>query len=102
LNSHKVYYAVLILMGIAWGGVFSLSKIAVSTGHQPFGLLLWQAVIATILSGIILAIRGKLNCLSSRFFLLFFGVGVLGTVFPNYFSFRAVQEFRPAFYPLPR
>lgn len=92
MSTHKIYYAVLILMGIAWGGVFSLSKIAVSTGHQPFGLLLWQAVIAAVMSGVILAIRRKLNCLSWRFFALFFGVGVLGTVFPNYFSFRAVQE----------
>jgi len=79
-------------MGIAWGGVFSLSKIAVSTGYQPFGLLLWQVVIAALLSGSVLAVRGKLNCLSWRFFALFFGVGVLGFVFPNYFSFRAVQE----------
>ncbi len=92
MTPHRLYYAVLIAMGIAWGGVFSLSKIAVSTGHQPFGLLLWQAVIAALMSGAILAYRRKLNCLSPRFFMLFFGVGVLGTVFPNYFSFRAVQE----------
>ena len=92
MSPYKTYYAVLVLMGIAWGGVFSLSKIAVSTGHQPFGLLLWQMLIGAVLSGSVLAFRGKLNCLSRRNFLLFFGVAVLGAVFPNYFSFRAVQE----------
>ncbi len=79
-------------MGITWGGVFTLSKVALSTGHHPLGLLLWQVVIGTVLSGIILAIRGKLNCISRSAFLLFFGVAVLGTVFPNYISFRATQQ----------
>ncbi len=92
MTSNKLLYAVLIGMGVVWGGVFTLNKIAVSTGYQPFGILLWQMVIGLLMSVVVLAVRGKLNCISRPALLLFSGIAVLGTVFPSYVSFRAVQE----------
>lgn len=89
---NRALYGTLIFIGAIWGGVFTLSKIAVSTGHQPLGLLLWQLVISVILSSIVLLVRGRLNCFSREVMWLFFGVAVLGTVVPNYISFRVVEN----------
>lgn len=79
-------------MGAAWGLVFTITKVAVSTGHQPFGILVWQSVVGVILSAVVLLIRGKPLVLSLRYFWLYFGVAVLGTVFPNYFSTLAAAQ----------
>jgi len=92
VSARKYLYLVLILMGAAWGLVFTFTKVAVSTGHQPFGILVWQMVIMAILSAAILMGRRKSLALRRRDFVLYFGVAVLGTVFPNYFSYIAAAE----------
>lgn len=92
MTGNNRLYLVLILMGAAWGLVFTVIKVAVSTGHQPFGILLWQSLIGVALSAVILLFRGKSLALSRRYFWLYFGVAVLGTVFPNYFSNLAAAQ----------
>jgi len=92
VTTNKHLYLVLILMGAAWGLVFTFTKIAVSTGHQPFGILVWQMVIMAIFSAAILMVRRKSLALRRRDFVLYIGVAVLGTVFPNYFSYIAAAE----------
>ena len=92
MSGNKHLYLVLILMGAAWGLVFTFTKIAVSTGHQPFGILVWQMVIMAILSGVTLLAQGKGLGLKRRDLVLYFGVAVLGTVFPNYFSYIAAAQ----------
>ena len=52
-------YGMLLLMGAGWGLSVPLSKIAVSTGHQPFGLIFWQLVIVVLVLGAICRFRGK-------------------------------------------
>lgn len=79
-------------MGAAWGLVFSITKVAVSTGHQPFGILVWQNLVGAMLSTGILLVRGKSLLLERKLFWLYFGVAVLGTVFPNYFSTLAAAQ----------
>jgi drug/metabolite transporter (DMT)-like permease len=39
-------YAALTAIGIGWGGSVVASKTAVSTGHDPLGLVFWQMLIA--------------------------------------------------------
>ena len=92
MTTKKYLYLVLILMGAAWGLVFTFTKVAVSTGHQPFGILVWQMVIMAILSGAALLVRRKSLALKQRDLVLYIGVAVLGTVFPNYFSYIAAAE----------
>lgn len=79
-------------MGAAWGLVFSITKVAVSTGHQPFGILVWQNLIGVLSTGAILLYRGKSLWLPRRLFWLFFGMAVLGSVFPSYFSTLAAAQ----------
>ena len=88
----KRFYLVLILMGAAWGLVFTITKIAVSTGHQPFGILVWQMVIMLTLSALVLRVKRHSMRLLRRHLLLYLGVAVLGTVFPNYFSYVAAAQ----------
>ena len=87
-------YLALIGMGAAWGALFLVSKIAVSGGYKPFGIMVWQLAIGVVLSGILTRLRGRSlapsRLVSRRYFWLFFGVAMLGTVVPNYFSYTAV------------
>ena len=79
-------------MGAAWGLVFTITKISVSSGYQPFGILVWQMVIMASLSGVTLLAQGRGLALKRRDFVLYIGVAVLGTVFPNYFSYLAAAN----------
>lgn len=92
MSGVKQLYLVLILMGAAWGLVFTITKISVSSGHQPFGILVWQMSIMTILSGVTLLAQGRGLSLQRRDFVLYAGVAVLGTVFPNYFVYLAAAH----------
>ena len=51
--------AALLALGAGWGLSATLSKIAVSTGHGPLGLLMWQTVIGAAVLGTILLLRGR-------------------------------------------
>ena len=51
--------AALLALGAGWGLSATLSKIAVSTGHQPFGLLMWQTVIGAGVLGAVVLARGR-------------------------------------------
>ena len=39
----------LLFLGIAWGGSFSLAKIAVEEGAHPLGVNYWQTLIGAAL-----------------------------------------------------
>ena len=51
--------ATLLTLGVGWGLSSTLSKIAVSTGHHPFGILMWQTVVGAGVLGAILLARGR-------------------------------------------
>ena len=87
-----LYYLVLVLMGAAWGAVFPLAKVAVSTGYKPFGILVWQMLIGLLMAGILTVLRGRRPTLARRYFALFLGIALLGTVVPNWFSYTAASE----------
>jgi hypothetical protein len=42
-------YALIIVAGAIWGGVFSLILLATSEGAHPIGIAIWQAVITAVL-----------------------------------------------------
>ena len=84
-----VNYGTLVLMGLVWGAVFPITKIAVSTGYKPFGIMVWQMVIGVTLSAAFLLLRGKKLNFTRQNLPIYFGVAMLGTVLPNYFSYTA-------------
>lgn len=81
--------AFLFLLGTGWGLTQALSKIAVSTGHQPLGLIFWQLVIGTALLGGISAVRGHGFPLTRRALGFATFIAFIGTIFPNFMSYAA-------------
>ncbi len=84
--------AILFCIGTTWGLTIPLTKIAVSTGHQPFGLILWELLLASLGLGAYLLACGQLFSITGRRVFLFVVIGLAGTVIPGAFSYRAAAE----------
>ncbi len=87
-----VAWFILIVLGAAWGATIPLTKIAVSEGNQPFGLIFWQLVISSAaLAGLqfFSSHRQKFNREILFYFLV---IGFIGTILPNSFSYLAAQH----------
>jgi len=87
-----VFYLALVLIGATWGLTFPITKVVVSTGYQPYGILVWQLVSAIILTGAFTLWRRKTLRFSRRHFPLYFGVAMLGSVVSGYFSYTAAPH----------
>ncbi len=85
-------YAVLLTMGMGWGLSVPLSKIAVSTGHQPLGLIFWQEVVIVTLLGTICVLRGKRLELGLRYWRLYLMIAMCGAVLPDIFFYLAAAK----------
>ncbi|MBZ8119595.1 DMT family transporter [Roseovarius sp. LXJ103] len=79
-------------MGAGWGLSVPLSKIAVSTGHQPFGLIFWQLVVMVLFLGVICALRGKRLELGRQYWRLYIAVALCGAVLPDIFFYMAAAK----------
>jgi drug/metabolite transporter (DMT)-like permease len=42
---------ILVMLGAGWGLTQPLTKITVTAGYQPFGLIFWQMLIGAVLLG---------------------------------------------------
>ncbi|MBB5515163.1 drug/metabolite transporter (DMT)-like permease [Rubricella aquisinus] len=82
-------FAALLLIGALWGMTIPLTRIAVSTGHDPVGLIFWQLLIGTIALGGLTFARGRRLPLGRAYWGLFIVVALIGTLIPNSFSYRA-------------
>ncbi len=83
------YFLLLLLMGAAWGLTQPLTKIAVSTGHLQFGLIVWQLVFGiAVLLAINLYRRNGLP-IGRRYMLRYGVVALAGTIIPNSISYQA-------------
>jgi len=91
MNARRAYLALLVL-GAIWGLTIPLSRIAVSAGNQPFGLIFWQLFLAVGVLGALRVVQRK-PLLPPRLGLeVFIVVALLGTIFPNAISYRAAAE----------
>ncbi len=89
MNGKYFPYAALMLFGVGWGAGIPLSKIAVSTGHLPLGLIFWQFAIGVVFLGAIILLKGGIPRITLASLRLFAIVAFIGTVFPNYASYAA-------------
>lgn len=81
--------ALLCLAGVGWGATQPLSKIAVSTGHLPFGLIFWQLVIGAVALGLVQLVRRRPLPLGGPQLRVMLLIALIGTVLPNSASYRA-------------
>jgi drug/metabolite transporter (DMT)-like permease len=84
--------AILVALGIIWGFTIPLTKIAVSTGHSPLGLIFWQMFIATIILTAITIARRIRPALTPQTLIYFLAIGLLGTIIPNSFSYLSARH----------
>ncbi len=78
----------LVLMGAGWGATQPMTKIAVSTGYGPFGLLFWQMMIGVVLMGAICLFRRLPLPLSRPALRLYLILAMIGAVLPNAISYQ--------------
>jgi len=84
--------AVLIALGVIWGLTIPLTKTAVSTGHQPLGLIFWQLVFVAATLCMISIVRRVGPILNRRTFFYFLAIALLGTIVPNSASYTAAPH----------
>ena len=82
----------LVVTGAAWGLSLPIIKVAVSTGYQPYGILVWQLVGTVILTGGLGVWRRNWFRLSRQHVWLYVGVSLLGSVIPSYFLYTAAAH----------
>ncbi|GHE03134.1 hypothetical protein U879_19255 [Defluviimonas sp. 20V17] len=85
-------YALLMLLGAGWGLTQPLSKIAVSTGYQPLGLLFWQLVVSALVLGALVAALGKGLPRGRAAWRMCAIIALVGTLIPNSFSYLSISH----------
>jgi len=84
--------AILVAMGAGWGLSVPLGKLAVSTGHQPFGLIFWEQVIVAAFLGAVCVVRGRWPVIRRAALGRCVMVAALGTVIPGWAYYFSAQH----------
>jgi drug/metabolite transporter (DMT)-like permease len=84
--------ALLVGCGVAWSLVFSLAKIAGSSGHHPLGLTFWQGVGGGLMLLSISALRRRRAPLDARHLGFYLVCGIFGTALPTCLMFVAAPK----------
>lgn len=79
----------LFVVGAMWGCTIPLTKIVVSTGHAPLGLIFWQFLGATLILTVITRIRKSTLIFDGRHIRFFLIIALTGTLLPNSTSYLA-------------
>ena len=69
-----------------------MSKVAVSSGHHPFGLIFWQMAITSVVLAAYIAIARVKVPIDRRYLNFYLVIAFIGTLVPNSFSYIAIRE----------
>ena len=83
---------ILLLLGIGWGSTQSLGKMAVSSGHQHFGLIFWQLVIGAVLLGAVNVLRRRSFAITAAGLRFAVVIALIGTLIPNSTFYMSVAH----------
>ena len=89
MNRFAFHFIVLVLIGMGWSITFPLTKIAVSTGHQHFGLLLWQLALGFAALTCVGLVRRKALPVHRGAIRTYVIIALVGAVVPNSLSYQA-------------
>lgn len=98
LRDRALLTGVLAILGLGWGLCIPLSKIAVSGGYQPLGLIFWQEVIVALFLGVINVLRRRGLPLSrgsgggAGIWRTYLVIACLGALLPDVAYYRAAQH----------
>jgi drug/metabolite transporter (DMT)-like permease len=80
---------VLVLLGASWGFTIPMTRLAVSTGYQQFGLIAWQLIFSSVLLFGLTRLTGRRLRFGLRHLRLLVVLALMGTLIPNSFSYIA-------------
>lgn len=83
------FVAVLIVLSAGWGLTMPLTKIAVSTGYQHFGLMFWQMSIGFAVMSVLGLMMGKRLPLGREALRIYVTIAAIGSLLPNTISYQA-------------
>ncbi len=79
-------------IGIAWGATIPLTKIAVSSGHRPRGLIFWQWLCSAAVLAVVALLRRLPLARTPSALRHYLVICVLGTLLPNTVSYLAIAR----------
>ena len=88
MKNGKLFLALLVL-GSVWGLTIPLSKIVVSTGYSPLGVVFWQSLFSVVILAAICLVRREKITLSRRLIRHFVIMGLIGSLIPGFTSYVA-------------
>ena len=91
-HSAPFLWSVAFAIGVAWGGSQLLSKIAVSTGHDPAGVTLVETVVAVLLTTLACLLRGRALPLSPKALRFYAACGLFGSALPGTLNYTSLQH----------
>ncbi|MDH5798345.1 MAG: DMT family transporter, partial [Paracoccaceae bacterium] len=89
LENKAFQFALLAATGAAWGLTNPLTKVAVSTGYQPLGIMFWQLVIVAVFSGGFLVLRKRRPPLHKKALVLYAVIALVGTIIPDFLVYTS-------------
>ncbi|MCY4462831.1 MAG: DMT family transporter [Albidovulum sp.] len=92
MQVNLISWAVLISLGAVWGLSMPITRIAVSSGHQQFGLLFWQSVFSCVALGLFLLFQGGFRGLDRRRLARSVFIAVAGTILPGFCAYKAAYH----------
>lgn len=81
-----------VAIGVAWGGSQLLSKIAISTGHDPAGVTLIETMIAGSVTLGVCLLSGRRVPVSRRALGYYIACGVFGWSLPGVLNYTALSQ----------
>ncbi len=90
MTSRAALTGLLVLMGAGWGLTMPLTKITLSAGYQPLGLVFWQLLIGAVFLGVTQFRRLRGMLVSGKVLFTWTLIALLGTVIPNAASNHAM------------
>lgn len=84
--------AFLLLLGCGWGLTQPLTKITVTAGYQPFGIIFWQVLIGAVLLGVLRWRQLRRVPFTSRTLAVWLMIATLGTLLPSTTGYTAAFQ----------
>lgn len=82
----------LVGLGAGWGLSQPLTKITVTAGYEPFGIIFWQMLIGAVLLGVLQWRRLRRLPVTAKTCAFWLLIAFLGTLIPNSASYRAALQ----------
>lgn len=84
--------ALLLLIGLSWGLGQTLTKVAVSTGNGPLGLVFWQMALGALALSLVQGLRRRPLPRAPAALRLYLVIALLGTLLPGSVQFLVYRH----------